>query len=197
MVCKPGDVMDHFGLCAKCEWDCDMGHGTAAVDYFYENYMPSRAFECQCYCTPFMSTKIRTQRGHGSQQNRSSRGACARTFVVDDELEQTINVLQSVNMKTEHYTAVEVGSRQGQWGFKAAQLARRPKMGFKSVHVRSIELMPEWKARQAQKLSMNELDDVVSIMPELITEQNFPKLVHNLTTLYHKIFKPEFPNSDV
>ena len=181
-TCKPGEVVDHFGLCASCEWDCDMGYNySAPVDYYYENYLPSRAFECQCYCTAFMSKKGRMQRGHGSQQNRSTSGACASTFIVDDELEQTISVLQSVNMQTEHYTAVEVGSRQGVWGLKAAQLARRPGMGFQSVHVQSIEADPKWKLRQALKISMNKLDDIVTMSSGLITKENFPKLIHSLT----------------
>lgn len=158
-----------------------MGNGSKPVDYFYEKYMPSRTFECACYCTRFMSAESRARRGHGAQNNRGSSGACASTFVVDDELEQTISVLQSVNMRTAHYTAVEVGSRQGQWVLKAAQLARRAEMGFESVHGRSIELQEEWKRRQARKISMNGLDDVVTLSPQLITAANYPLLVRNLT----------------
>ncbi|KAJ1405429.1 hypothetical protein B484DRAFT_404460, partial [Ochromonadaceae sp. CCMP2298] len=89
----------------------------------------------------------------------------------DDEIEQTISTLQSVNIQTEHYTAVE-----GQWVLKAAELARAASPAYQSVYGHSC-----WKQRQEQKLRLNGLQDLVHISSELITAANFPALIRQLT----------------
>ena len=178
--CKKGQSMDAFQLCTPCEWDCVMGNNWP-VDYFYELYMPSRTYECQCYCTHSMTPQFRKDHGYGAEKDeRKAERACASTFVVDDEMEQTINVLQSINMQTPHYTVVEVGSRQGQWALKAAQIARREGI-YKSVYACSIELDEDWKGKQKEKIRINELEDIVHITPYLVTEENYPALIKNLT----------------
>lgn len=178
-TCENGQSLDHFGLCTPCEWDCRLGNNPTS-DIYYEDYMPSRAFECACYCNDVMTTQEKISRGHGSQQDRESSRACASTYVVDDEMEQTITVLQSINIKTEHYITVEVGSRQGVWALKAAQLAKRSK-SYMSVYGHSIELMDMWKGRQREKLKLNKLEDEVVLASDIITENNYPALIKNLT----------------
>jgi hypothetical protein len=179
--CQKGESLDHFGLCTPCGWDCNLGNNKA-VDYFYDEHMPSRTAECQCYCTDSMTEEYRISHGYGTENmNRKSHSACATTYIVDDEFEQAINVLQSVNIKTPHYTVVEIGSRQGQWALKAAMLAKQHYMGFKSIYACSIELLDEWKYKQKEKIRINNLENEVYLRPELITKQNYPALVKNLT----------------
>jgi hypothetical protein len=44
-----------------------------------------------------------------------------------------------------------------------------------------VELLASWKQRQAQKLQLNGLQDLVHISSELITAANFPALIRQLT----------------
>lgn len=185
-VCPAAHVKDHFGLCSPCSWDCNMG---VFGKLSYENYMPSRRFECSCYCMDadskwFPVDLERTGSGKDTDSTQIQRGradkACSVSYVVDDEMEQTIATLQSVNVKTKHFTVVEIGSRQGQWALKAVQLAKVAG-DFTTVYGYSVEMLELWKARQREKLELNHLQDMVNISSALITHKNYAQMITELT----------------
>jgi len=116
---------------------------------------------------------------HHMQWGRANK-ACSSTFVVDDEMDQTIASLHSVNIKTKHFVAAEIGSRQGQWVLKAVKLAKAAG-DYASVYGYSVELLDVWKRRQITKLQINNIQDMVNISANLITSGNYGQLIHDLT----------------
>eukprot|EP00600_Ochromonadales_sp_CCMP1393_P005313 CAMPEP_0174969398 /NCGR_PEP_ID=MMETSP0004_2-20121128/8738_1 /TAXON_ID=420556 /ORGANISM="Ochromonas sp., Strain CCMP1393" /LENGTH=485 /DNA_ID=CAMNT_0016218879 /DNA_START=320 /DNA_END=1777 /DNA_ORIENTATION=+ len=171
-ICEKGEERDHFGLCSPCEWDCAMP-AKHPIDYYYENDMPSRRAACNCYC-------------HFSNENTND-SACDTTYVVDEEMEQVITVLQAINIKTPNFLSMEVGSRQGQWLLKAVALAKRQNNPpYEHIYGHSIELKQAWKDRQREKLKRNGLEDVIRIDPQVITQGSYPQLIHNLTMVTGK-----------
>jgi hypothetical protein len=168
--CKRREEQDHFGLCTPCSWDC-MTSESVRVDYFSENFQPSRKAACNCYCY--------SKQGRGRNPHHRVN-SCDAVYFVDDKMEQVIMLLQAINTRTSHFTSLEVGSRQGQWVLKAVALAKR--MGtYESVHGHSVELQETWRSRQAQKIKRNWLQNEVTLSGTAITAENYPELIHNLT----------------
>ena len=166
VACPSRHVRDVFGLCAPCSWDCPPG---PRVDYLYANYLPSRRMECTCYCAPRLA-------------DGGDPRACASVLAVDEELEQSDAVLQSVNILSPGYTVVEIGSRQGQWVLKGVISAQRLG-GYSFVYGQSIESHPGWIPKQKEKIAINGLTGKVHLTSLLLNDKNYPgwleKLAHH------------------